>query len=211
MRVVRGYLDRLTDRYRALVLDYPKLGPGIGRTDRIPASELTADRYCADLLAVADRAGFDRFAYWGYSFGGVVGLQLATRTNRLTALICGGWPPLGGPYPEMLEITRQMAATRGMPVWVDQFATFYESIQKWPEAESVARISCPRMTFFGSEDEIEYPDGVALRLAPTIRERREELERLGWHVAEVPERDHSLFMDPAATVPVVREFLDRVL
>src|SRR5712671_4986495 len=65
--VTRGYLERLTDRYRVVVMDYPSLG----KSEPIPAGELTVDRVCIDLLRVADAAGVDRFAWWGYSWGGV--------------------------------------------------------------------------------------------------------------------------------------------
>jgi hypothetical protein len=95
------------------------------------------------------------------------------------------------------------------PVLADQYVTFYESVQDWPESEMVRRISCPRMTFAGSEDEVEV-GGVLARVAPTIRERRAELERFGWYVAEIPGRDHSVYLDPEVVVPVVRPFLDRV-
>ncbi len=61
--VLNGFLDRLTDRYRVLVADYPS----IGRSGMTPANELTADRACADMLAVADDAGFKEFAWWGYA------------------------------------------------------------------------------------------------------------------------------------------------
>jgi len=64
----------------------------------------------SDILAVADAAGVDRFAWFGFSFGGVVGLQLASRTNRLSALVCGGWPPLGGQYAETLAYAEEGAA-----------------------------------------------------------------------------------------------------
>jgi pimeloyl-ACP methyl ester carboxylesterase len=63
-----------------------------------------------DILAVADAAGVDRFAWFGFSFGSVVGLQLASRTNRLSALVCGGWPPLGGQYAETLVYAEEEAA-----------------------------------------------------------------------------------------------------
>ncbi|MDC3955293.1 alpha/beta hydrolase [Polyangium jinanense] len=208
--ILKGYLDRLTGRYRVLVVDYPSLGPDIGKSEPIPAKELSAERVCSDLLVVADEVGFDRFVFWGYSWGGVVGLQLASRTDRVSTLVCGGWPPLGAPYAEMLAITRMMAAAPDVPVRVEQFVTFYESIQGWPEAEAVARISCPRMAFVGAADEMNYPGGIALRLAQTVKERRPELERLGWHVLEVPGRDHGLYTDPATVVPLVREFLDPV-
>ena len=69
-----GFLARLTDRYRVLLIDYPS----IGGSATIAPEELTADRACADHLAVADAAGFDSFAFWGYTFGAATGLQLAT-------------------------------------------------------------------------------------------------------------------------------------
>ena len=47
----------------------------------LPQVEVNASRY--SLLGVADAAGLSRFAFWGYSWGGNVGLQLASRTDRL--------------------------------------------------------------------------------------------------------------------------------
>src|SRR5258708_2421210 len=108
LALLKGHLDRLTDRYRVLVMDYPKIAPGIGQGEMVPASELTVERYCADMLDVADAAGFDCFAWWGYSMGGLMGLQLAARSRRVSALVCGGWPPLGGQYQEMLDFFRLM-------------------------------------------------------------------------------------------------------
>jgi hypothetical protein len=51
--VLAGYLDRLTDRYRVMLVDYPS----IGRSHDIVPAELTANRVCADLLGVARRPG----------------------------------------------------------------------------------------------------------------------------------------------------------
>src|SRR5262245_40793632 len=76
-----GYYDQLIDRYRVIVI-------ADVATDNSPANiaSFTADRLCADILAVADAAGVDRFAWFGFSFGAVAGRQLASRTNRLSAL-----------------------------------------------------------------------------------------------------------------------------
>ena len=212
--ILRGYLDRLTDRYRVLLVDYPS----IGKSDSIPPGELTADRVCADLLAVAARAGFDRFAYWGHSWGGAVGLQLASRTDRLSALVCSGWPPLGGPYAEVLQGARLQVANPpayAMAVLRDagqyaQWVTFYESIEGWAEADAVARFACPRLAVVGSAGDSDA-GGVAIPIASRIRAHRAELEGMGWTVREIPDRDHSMCLDPAAIVPVVREFLDAVV
>jgi dienelactone hydrolase len=197
---MRGYLERLTDRYRVLVMDYPNMG----KSEPIPPGELSADRVCADLLRVADAAGFERFAWWGYSWGGVIGLQLACRTDRITALVCGGWPPLGNLYPKVLQSCRALVGTLE---YQRQYVTFYESIRAWPEEESVKRIRCPRMAYVGSDDVIER-GGVTMATAATLRAHRQELESHGWQVREIPGRDHSVWTDPSIVVPIVRPFLD---
>lgn len=213
--VLRGYLDLLADRYRVLVADYPS----IGRSGSIPPAELTADRVSADLLRVADAAGFDRFAFWGFSWGGAAGLQLASRTDRLTALVCGGWPPLGAPYAEALEASREAlpdppAASLVVlrePAQYAQWLAFYESLRGWREADAVARIACPRLAYAGSEGDPTAGHEVPISIASTIRARRPELEAMGWRVREIPGRDHSVCLDPGAVVPLVREFLDEVV
>jgi pimeloyl-ACP methyl ester carboxylesterase len=203
-----GYLDRLTERYRVLVID----PPGQGKSDPMPPSEFTAAQVCNVMLSVADAAGFDKFAWSGYSWGAVVGLQLAWRSDRLLALVCGGWPPLGGEYEKLLRAARTLLAnppSEGPYADFDAapFVTFYESLQNWPEADAVRQILCPRLTLFGSEDATAIGDGTA-EIATAIRGRRGELERLGWKVVEIPGRNHSLFVEPELVVPIIREMLD---
>ena len=93
--VIQGYLDGFTDDYTVVTADYRPAGVSEATAAEFPqevAESFTADGVSADILAVADTVGSDRFAWYGYSFGGVMGLQLAARTDRLSALICGGWP-----------------------------------------------------------------------------------------------------------------------
>jgi pimeloyl-ACP methyl ester carboxylesterase len=208
---LKGYLDRLTDRYRVVVMDYPKIGPDIGRGEMVPPGALTVDRVCSDLRAVADAAGFDRFAWWGYSMGGVMGLQLGSRTDRVSALVCGGWPPLGGQYQDMLDFFRLLRTYPNLPAPVDQYVTLFESLLDWStsESEAIKLISRPKMAFCGAADQKEFPGG-AYKMAPTMRERRSDLEELGWQVTEIPDRDHAVVNDPGVVVPIVRQFLDRV-
>lgn len=207
-QALKGYLERLTDHYRVLTVDYPN----VGLSRRFPQDQLTAQRLCDDLLEVADAAGFDRFVWWGFSWGGLIGLQLASRSNRLAALICGGWPPLDGPYADMLKAIRVIAVDPPprYTIPIDQFITFYESVRDWPESEAVGYIQCPRMTFVGSADELDIA-GVPIRLAAAFHRRRRDLEQLGWHVVEIPGRDHWVYQDPNTVVPIVREFLDPVV
>jgi pimeloyl-ACP methyl ester carboxylesterase len=209
------FLAPLVDRYRVLVADYPSLG----RSATVPPSEFTVDRVCADLLGVADAAGFDRFAWWGGTFGAIAGLQLATRTDRVNAFVSAGWPPLGGPYAAMLEGTRRSAANPPPhalsilrdPAQYTQWVTYYQSLDGWPdEASAVARMTCPRLVVYGAHAEADVA-GIPLPLAATIRHRRDELVALGWRVVEVPDRDSALILDPETLVPIVRSFLDSVL
>jgi excisionase family DNA binding protein len=77
----------------------------------------TPDEVCADMLAAADTAGTRRFVWYGFLISAVVGLQLAIWTDRLSALVCGGWPPLGAPYRDIepLAVTVQLAERDNRP------------------------------------------------------------------------------------------------
>src|SRR5437762_12381243 len=96
----RTLCDALRDGFRVIAVPYEAHTLAHPRPDT-----LTPDAIAADLLAVADAIGVERFACYGYSWLALASLQLALRTDRLTALAMGGYPPLGGPYPEMLAVT----------------------------------------------------------------------------------------------------------
>ncbi|MCP2258844.1 Pimeloyl-ACP methyl ester carboxylesterase [Streptoalloteichus tenebrarius] len=104
LSLIRG----LRDAFRVVAFDYE------GHVMAVPKPDtLTPASIAADLLAVADAAGADRFAYYGYSWLALSGLQLAVRTDRLSALVMGGFPPMGGPYAEMLRVTTATHAMAG--------------------------------------------------------------------------------------------------
>ncbi|HJW91531.1 MAG TPA: alpha/beta hydrolase, partial [Anaerolineales bacterium] len=101
-------VNGLTDSYRVIAFDYD------GHNLSWPKpNTLTPDNVVRDILAVADAVGADRFAYYGYSWLGMIGLQLALRTDRLSALIMGGFPPINGPYVEMLPFFEAVHAQSG--------------------------------------------------------------------------------------------------
>lgn len=200
---------------------------------------LTADAVAADLLAVADAAGVRRFAYYGYSWLALAGFQLALRTDRLTALAMGGFPPLGGPYRAMLTVTRATyrmaevnrnrppaAGGEGRPgdwdsvevsVSVDQarqYVTLYESLRDFDEAGALGRLTLPRLAFAGADDDITYGPGwggVEVRIAGALAEHRDTLVRQGWTVELVPGKDHMAAMQAAAVLPVLVPWLTGVL
>jgi pimeloyl-ACP methyl ester carboxylesterase len=189
---------------------------------------LTPANLARDLLAIADAAGVDRFAYYGYSWMAMVGLQLALRTERLTALVMGGFPPLGGPYDEMLRVARAARAMADDPVagkgpdvtpgdWehvrvqndvgqTQQFVTLYEALANFDDRDSL-ELDVPRLCFAGAEDQIDYGaawGGVRVAMAGPLRDRRAELEAQGWTVRLLPGLDHSTAMHGRVALKVLR-------
>jgi pimeloyl-ACP methyl ester carboxylesterase len=245
----RSLIDGLKDAYRVVAFDYE------GHVLQVPKPDtLTPDNLARDLLAVADAADAARFAWYGYSWLALAGLQLAIRTDRLTALAMGAWPPLGGPYAEMLRVTiathdlasapssaRQGAsgdavtatppsepAPASSPEELDwstvevtlseaqtrQFVTLYQALQGFDERAVLPRLSCPRLCFVGSADEIDYGQrwgGVHVSITGPLVQRRAELERLGWQVQILDGLDHTQAMQAANVLPVLRPWLDAAL
>ena len=229
----QSLIKGLSDIFRVVAFDYE------GQVQRVPKPEtLTPANVASDLLAVADAVGTEQFAYYGYSWLALIGLQLAIRTDRLSALIMGGFPPLEGPYMEMLRVTiaaNEMArdpsdapqtaqasdetGETDDDEWSSvalskdqtrQFVTLYQALQGFDDRAAQARITCPRLCFVGSADEIQYGEkwgGVLVSLAgPVIRERA-QLESLGWDVRVLEGLDHTQAMQAAQVVPMLRSWL----
>ena len=196
---------------------------------------LTADALAADLLAIADAAGVDEFAYYGYSWLALAGLQLAIRTDRLTGLAMGGFPPLGGPYDAMLAVTRaahrmamenvgrelpdrseievgdwDAAVVTQQPDQTRQYVTLYESLRDFDERAALERVSVPRLAFAGSEDTMEYGPrwgDVRVEIGPPLAAHRHELVDQGWTVEVVAGGDHSSVMRSSTALPILTGWL----
>ena len=201
-----SFLEALTDRYRVLLVDYPN----VGRTRVPPPGDMTPDRVMADLLSVADAAGFDRFAYCGHLWGAMNGLMLASRTDRVTALVCGTWPPLGAPYADIrrgVEMQLAEPPPHTMVILRDaaqyaQWASFYRGMRDWREEEVAAAITCPRLVLIGAEAESSVA-GIPLRLVERVRESRAALEAMGWQVREVPDAQTGAILDAQVMAPEI--------
>lgn len=223
----------LSDAFCVVAFDYE------GQCLRIPKpGTLTPANAASDILAVADAVGADRFAYYGYSWLALIGLQLAIRTDRLSALIMGGFPPLGGPYAAMLRVTttahemavkaantdegvanQQPAVEAGdwsnvqvtmSPDQTQQFVTFYQALQGFDDRAAQAHITCPRLCFAGSADEIQYGPkwgDVLVSIAGPIRAERTELKSLGWEVRVLDGLDHLQAMQAKQVIPILRQWL----
>jgi pimeloyl-ACP methyl ester carboxylesterase len=222
----RTIIDGLADVARVVAVDYE------GQVLSTPKPDtLTPANVVADILAVADATGADRFAWYGFSWLGVVGLQLALATDRLTGVAIGGWPPIDAPYPEMLEVTTagwELATGARQSVGEDewasaflepdqqrQFMTLYEELRGFDDRAALARIpgAVAKVCFVGGNDEIQYGPSwgdVLVNLAQPVIRGRAELERLGWEVHILDGLDHISAMQAAAVLPILGPWLGRI-
>ena len=198
------------------------------------ADTLTPDNVVADLLAIADAAGADRFAYYGYSWLALSGLQLAIRSRRVSALIMGGFPPIDGPYAEMLAVTRaahraaqsvgeapsaeavvepgdwDSAKVQADEAQTRQFVTLYEALRGFDDRAAQAALTIPKLCFAGADDTIEYSarwGGVTVDLAGPLINHRDRLRAAGWTVEILGGLDHVSAMSSSTVLPLVRNWL----
>ncbi|MCQ6562751.1 alpha/beta fold hydrolase [Paenibacillus mendelii] len=225
----RSLIDGLSDKYRVIAFDYE------GHVLNTPKPDtLTPTNVTRDLLAIADSAEAKQFGYYGYSWLALCGMQLAIRTDRLSALIMGGFPPIDGPYKEMLDVTmatHEMSAQRSSSPsketsdefdWshvevtmsdsqTRQFVTLYQELQAFNDRIVQDKISCPRLCFAGTADKIIYGErwgNVIVDIAGPLMNRRKEIEALGWEVKVLEGLDHTQAMQAANILPILRPWLN---
>jgi pimeloyl-ACP methyl ester carboxylesterase len=233
----------------------PDLGPtlvkGLAAKNRVIAADyeghrmahpaphtLTPGNVAADFLAIADAADADVFAYYGYSWLALSGLQLAIRTDRLRALAMGGYPPGDGPCPSRLAVSRAAhamslhgPAQEGIPVieaepgdWdavpvqtneeqTQQFVTLYEELQDFDDSALTVPPALPRLAFAGAEDRIDYGPqwgNVQVRIGEPLATHRVALIEAGWDVEVLPGLDHLGAMHSSVVLPLLTGWLQKV-
>jgi pimeloyl-ACP methyl ester carboxylesterase len=199
--IKEGYIKHLGERYRLLMSDYPHLQ---GKETASEETRLTVENACKDFLAIADAAKFGHFAAAGYSWGGNVVLQLATRSSRVNALVVGGWPALGGPYKQMLNLTQQLHKQSPERAEIVHHINYYRSLQDWPEKAELAKLKCPRLNF------VDTGDCDDSNFIVTLRKNADALHTLGWKTAEVTSGSgHAGGLMPDIACPVIASFLDK--
>ncbi|MGO4804723.1 alpha/beta fold hydrolase [Arthrobacter sp. 2MCAF15] len=226
-------VSALSQSYRVVAADYE------GHRMAHPAPDtLTPANVAADFLAIADAAHAETFGYYGYSWLALCGLQLAIRTNRLWALIMGGFPPREGPYKSMLAVTQAahaaaassstQTAAADLPVepgdWdaatiqtseaqTRQFVTLYEALQDFDDSAVGVAPGLPRLAFAGSADNIVYGPrwgDVTVRIGGPLAAHERELIAAGWDVEVLPALDHLGAMRSDVVVPLLTAWLGKV-
>lgn len=118
-----GYVAALGD-YMVVLFDHRGHGASDAPTD--PHGYLP-EHHAADVVALADHLGLDRFAFWGYSAGARFGFQLAaTRPDRVAGPIALGTVDAENVDPAEWLADAEAARAEGLaPVLGD------ESIPRW--------------------------------------------------------------------------------
>jgi pimeloyl-ACP methyl ester carboxylesterase len=205
----QAWIESLTQNFFLVVADYPR---GIGRTRDPHGISFNPAILAKDYTQVADLLGLGRFAYVGYSFGAAVGIQLACRTDRISALLIGGFPPLDAPYTALRQLSEAAAQLpdlkrEGVDAGVLWSAVgFYAALEDWPERTEVPSLKMPRLLFLGDDDRAQGATR-SLPIADIVRDTERELKSLGWQVHWLSGHDHSSAMQPDVALPIVREFL----
>jgi pimeloyl-ACP methyl ester carboxylesterase len=220
---------------RVIVADYE------GHRMAHPAPDtLTPENLAADFLAIADAAGAESFAYYGYSWLALSGLQLALRTERVGALAMGGFPPVDGPYQAMLAVTMaahaaataqggqpavpvadvepgdwDSAGIQANPDQTRQFVTLYEALQDFDDSAALALElrDLPRLAFAGAEDRIDYGakwGDVQVRIGDPLAQHKDALVKAGWDIQVLPGLDHLGAMHSSVVLPILSAWLRKV-
>ncbi len=159
-----------------------------------------AERAIADLHAVADAAGIDTFTISGYSSTSLYAQFLVPLSKRITGIIAGGFPVLGGYeyWQGVYDASAMSLARAGSPVESADYALFSKTVEalRTRDEKAVYR-SLPgvKVVFFGSRDgepgdrlyEAGFKGG---RMAAALRKQRKDLEALGFKVIELEGFDH---------------------
>ena len=115
-----GYVDELRSDHRLVNVDLR----GHGASDKPhDAAAYASDALIADVFAVADAEGLDRFAIWGLSYGGWIGWRTAAADpERIPAIVTSGaWDPRPDDEPPETDDWDEALRLGGTRALVDLF------------------------------------------------------------------------------------------
>ena len=84
-----GYVTWLRDEFKVITMDIRGHGDSDKPTN--PAA-YAIETMCGDILMVADACNVEKFALWGFSYGGNIGRYLAAQSDRVEKIIIMGIP-----------------------------------------------------------------------------------------------------------------------
>ena len=206
-----AYIEELGKHYRLIFIDYPGSEPKM--------YTLTPGAVARDYLAIADAAGANEFAYAGFSWGCVTGLQLALRSDRMKALACGGFPVIDGIYDDMRLATKTGSegaySLYGMPPTYypesgRQFLTYYEGLSSFNDRAIQGELKIPHLSWIGDQDQPTLNGKNLTHMGQVIINTKDELEAFGWDVQILPGYNHLDGGAPGVQIPVIKNWLLKV-
>lgn len=198
---ISAFVDGLGHDYRLIVAEYP------GEPKMYTLTPATVTR---DYMEIAKAAGAEEFAFYGYSWGAVCGLQLALRTDRVKALIAGGFPMIGGPYLELRDSLQKALVAKLSPSMnrevARQYLTYYEGLQSFDDQSVQKRLGIPRLNFVGTNDDFTFMD-VQMEFYKRFLEHKDAIKAAGWDLVFVQGQDHSTTVSPKTSIQLIRRWL----
>ncbi len=209
-----GYVERLADRWRVLVMD--PLGHGWSDKPH-DANSYRAPDVAADVIAVLDAAGAANTTLWGYSRGAwLTAMTTIEYPDRVAALILGGAALTGPPPTELPPWVGPMSRGDWEGVWSlyglaldpktkahfqkvnDPKALAAERMARVESAYmfDLGRVSVPALVYCGADDDPEDAEPTA--------------EALHARLQVVPGGHAGAFMGVDAVLSVVLPFLESV-
>lgn len=134
-----GYVERLASELTVITIDIR----GNGDSDK--PQEVSAyhfERINEDVLAVADAVKALRFVLWGFSYGANVGRYLASRSDRVSAMVYIGINFGAAVDENFMSYVKKMPA---VPAWL-------EAMLSYPPVEP-SDMKCPTLWLVGSNNE----------------------------------------------------------
>lgn len=162
-----GYVERLKDDFTVITVDIR----GSGDSDSpLGVADYSIEKIYDDLMAVADACEAQRFAVWGFSFGGNIARYLGAWSQRVTSIAVIGvpfgpavdqafscfidefvrkWEPLvqDKGEGELTPKDRQSVIKGRIPVWLACF----RAMREWPSIQP-GEITCPVMLLVGDKN-----------------------------------------------------------
>jgi len=215
-----GYLDALSAYFTVASVDTRGFGESDAPSEPAAYAE---ERILADVLAVADALGVERFNVWGHSYGAVIARELAATSDRVSHAVMVGnhfgaiFPPqrLAQARADLEPLARAQAsddpATALAELGIGQeereeMLRFparttllnIESLSQWPLTQP-ADLRCPTLVVTGSRD---------ARVLAALESQRADIAAAGIIVVTLPDLDHGQLVTERATVmPAVLPFL----
>jgi len=160
-----GYIERLRNDFTVLTVDVR----GAGDSDQLcDIADYGIAKICEDLYAVADDCSVDKFAVWGFSFGGSIARYLGARSDRVTAIAVIGVP--FGPavhedfdrfidrflkkWESVILAAREGAVPQSkgkIKGQIPALAACFQAMRDWPSVEP-SEVSCPVLLLTGTKN-----------------------------------------------------------